>query len=191
MKINKRILPEYAYSSKRQVDPVLGIIIHYVSAVNVDKDNWDDPETVIEMIRELNVPGSERGNVIPKSDEKRYYASYHYIIARNGDIYQLVELPNVAYHAGVSELNGHEGCNDFTIGYSLIATHGSGYTDAQYQALAQLSATHITEYSIDIDWIAGHEDVAPDRKVDPGSKFDWDRYYEMIEGTQPPNGEFT
>lgn len=187
MQINKKILPNYAYSTKRKVDPVLGIIIHYVSAINVDKDNWDDPETVIEMLRELNVPGSERGNVVPQSTDNRYYASYHFIIARNGDIYQLVELPNVAYHAGVSTLNDREGCNDFTIGYSLIATHGSGYTDEQYLALGQLSATHITEYGIDNDWIAGHEDVAPDRKVDPGSKFDWERYFAMIEGTQRPD----
>ena len=29
-------------------------------------------------------------------------------------------------------------------------------------------------YNIKADWVLGHSDISPDRKLDPGEKFNWD-----------------
>ncbi|MDG1751951.1 MAG: N-acetylmuramoyl-L-alanine amidase, partial [Thalassotalea sp.] len=55
------------------------------------------------------------------------------------------------------------------------------YTDEQYQQLSQLTLSLISVYPLIEGNIAGHSDIAPGRKTDPGDAFDWHKYQEMIQ----------
>ena len=66
----------------------------------------------------------------------RAHASSHYIVARNGQIVQLVHLSDIAWHAGNWKVNAHSVGIEHE-GY----TYGpEGFTDAQYDASARLAA---------------------------------------------------
>jgi len=111
-------------------------------------------------------------------------ASAHALIRRDGDIVQYVPFGERAWHAGQSAYSGRTGCNDFSIGVELEGTDDTPYTDAQYQALATLTAALLAAYpSLTKQAIAGHSDVAPGRKTDPGPSFDWDRFRDLLDRT--------
>ena len=101
--------------------------------------------------------------------------SAHLFIDREGAVVQLVGFDDRAWHAGVSEYCGRENCNDFSIGIELEGTDDLAYTDAQYQALAEVVPVIQQHYAISSSAITGHSDIAPGRKTDPGPAFDWSR----------------
>ncbi|MEA3120197.1 MAG: N-acetyl-anhydromuramoyl-L-alanine amidase, partial [Paraburkholderia sp.] len=78
-----------------------------------------------------------------------------------------------AWHAGASNFFGRERCNDFSIGIELEGTDHVPFEPAQYQTLAALVRALVARYPIDA--LAGHSDIAPGRKTDPGPFFDWSR----------------
>ena len=103
--------------------------------------------------------------------------SAHLLIARDGTITQFVPFHYRAWHAGVSEWQGRAGCNDFSIGIELEGTDEQPYEDQQYQALSEVTRLLIEAYpNLTSETITGHSDIAPGRKTDPGSAFNWDRY---------------
>src|SRR5215467_10023804 len=111
-------------------------------------------------------------------------ASAHALIRRDGQIVQYVPFGQRAWHAGKSEYRGRGSCNDFSIGVELEGTDDTPYTDAQYQALATLTAALLAAYpSLTKQAIAGHSDVAPGRKTDPGPSFDWARFRDLLDQT--------
>lgn len=115
--------------------------------------------------------------------------SAHCLIRRDGEIVQYVPFDKRAWHAGVSEYQGRERCNDFSIGIELEGTDTQPYTDEQYQQLTALTDLLIQHYPHIADNIAGHCDIAPERKTDPGPSFDWLRFRRLIEVTS--NKEMT
>ena len=68
---------------------------------------------------------------------------------------------------------GRERCNDFSIGIELEGSDQRGFEDAQYQALNRLLEELRRRYPIEA--LAGHSDIAPGRKTDPGPRFEWHR----------------
>ncbi|OOF60196.1 1,6-anhydro-N-acetylmuramyl-L-alanine amidase AmpD [Rodentibacter myodis] len=107
--------------------------------------------------------------------------SAHCFIDRDGVITQYVNFNDRAWHAGVSSFQGREKCNDFSIGIELEGSNEQPFTEAQYQALQQLTQKIIKAYpKITQDRIVGHADIAPDRKIDPGQYFDWKRYLNSL-----------
>lgn len=100
--------------------------------------------------------------------------SAHFFIRRDGAVIQFVPCLKRAWHAGASCWQGKERCNDFSIGIELEGSDDTPFTDAQYSALLSLTRCICDHYPI--EHIAGHADIAPGRKTDPGSCFDWDRY---------------
>jgi AmpD protein len=108
--------------------------------------------------------------------------SAHAVIRRGGAITQYVPFGMRAWHAGVSEYQGRSGCNDFSIGIELEGTDAVAYTDAQYESLAALVRALLSTYpTLSAARIAGHSDIAPGRKTDPGPSFDWRRWRNMLE----------
>lgn len=100
--------------------------------------------------------------------------SAHALIRRDGEIVQYVPFQRRAWHAGQSCWQGRERCNDFSIGIELEGTDHAPYESAQYAMLARLVAELCRAYpSLSAERIAGHSDVAPGRKTDPGIAFDW------------------
>ena len=104
--------------------------------------------------------------------------SSHFFIRRGGELIQFVPCERRAWHAGVSRWRGRERCNDFSIGVELEGTDDSGFTDTQYSELARLTGEIQLRYPIED--IAGHSDIAPERKTDPGPSFDWARYRALV-----------
>jgi len=87
---------------------------------------------------------------------------------------QYVSFNDRAWHAGVSEYEGRQACNDFSIGIELEGTDTVAYDERQYHSLAQAVAALCRAYpSLRPTRLAGHSDIAPGRKTDPGVAFDW------------------
>lgn len=109
--------------------------------------------------------------------------SAHCLIDRCGIITQYVNFNDRAWHAGISSFEGRERCNDFSIGIELEGSNEQPFTDAQYDALQQLTKCIMAAYpSITQNRIVGHSDISPGRKIDPGQYFDWERYLNGIDG---------
>jgi len=100
--------------------------------------------------------------------------SAHFLIRRGGELVQFVPCDLRAWHAGASSWRGRSRCNDFSIGIELEGTDQKPYTEKQYRRLAFLTRTLRARYPITA--VAGHSDIAPGRKTDPGPSFDWERY---------------
>lgn len=110
--------------------------------------------------------------------------SAHCCIFRDGSITQYVPFDRRAWHAGASLWRGRARANDFSIGVELEGSDHQPFEDVQYTALTALSRALIAAYPrLSIETIAGHSDIAPERKTDPGPHFDWPRYLGAIKST--------
>lgn len=108
--------------------------------------------------------------------------SAHLLIDRPGNITQYVSLNDRAWHAGVSSFRGRDTCNDFSIGIELEGCDDVPYNEAQYRTLARLTRLLQAHYpALTGDNIAGHSDIAPARKTDPGPVFDWQYYHRLLQ----------
>ena len=99
--------------------------------------------------------------------------SAHFLIRRRGELLQFVGCDARAWHAGASRFLQRTRCNDFSIGIELEGDERSRFTEPQYRRLAKLIGALRARYPL--RYVAGHEDIAPERKRDPGPRFDWNR----------------
>ncbi len=97
--------------------------------------------------------------------------SAHFYIRRNGDLWQFVSCDDRAWHAGKSNFQGRDNCNDYSVGIELEGLEGDSFELAQYDTLISVCAA--LQQSYPIVNITGHEHVAVGRKADPGAGFDW------------------
>lgn len=107
----------------------------------------------------------------------RLGVSSHYIIDRDGVIYQLVPDADVSYHCGVSRMpdpDGRTGVNAFSIGIELVGSVTDRFTEPQYVSLQELIVHLKQRYPI--SHVVGHGEVAPDRRTDPWN-LDWQRVW--------------
>jgi len=108
--------------------------------------------------------------------------SAHLLIDRQGAVTQFVPFHQRAWHAGVSQFDGRSACNDYSIGIELEGADTMSYTNLQYARLAQITQCLMAKYpALTAKRIAGHSDIAPGRKTDPGVSFDWARFNALIE----------
>ena len=107
--------------------------------------------------------------------------SAHALIRRDGSVIQFVSCLDRAWHAGRSSFMGRQECNDYSIGIELEGADEVPYTEEQYRALARLARLVITAWpEVTPDRIAGHSDIAPGRKTDPGPAFAWSRFQTLL-----------
>jgi len=97
--------------------------------------------------------------------------SSHFFIRRSGEVMQFVSCDERAWHAGASSWQGRDNCNDYSIGIELEGLEGERFEASQYASLAPLLLELARRYPL--RHVAGHEHVAPGRKIDPGPGFDW------------------
>ena len=100
--------------------------------------------------------------------------SSHFLIRRNGSVVQFVSTLDRAWHAGVSEFQGRQRCNDFSIGIELEGSDFETFCDVQYTSLSILTRALTARHPLTD--VIGHEHIAPGRKTDPGPFFDWQRF---------------
>ena len=107
--------------------------------------------------------------------------SAHALIRRDGEIVQYVPFQQRAWHAGQSNFQGRERCNDFSIGIEVEGCDEQPFEPIQYQRLAELIHALMHRYpGITRERITGHSDIAPGRKTDPGPNFDWPRLWQLL-----------
>jgi len=103
--------------------------------------------------------------------------SAHYLIDEDGTVYRLVAEEKRAWHAGVANWRGVSDINGRSVGIELVNPgHEFIYRDfpqPQMTALIGLARDILTRHSIPARNVVGHSDIAPDRKLDPGERFDW------------------
>lgn len=171
------------YSWEREHDAEF-VMIHFTSAVVNNRENPYDRDAVRSLFTDAGV-------------------SVHYIIDREGNIECLVPENRVAWHAGKGEFADDEkytnSMNHYAIGielmgigseadmaaylysweYRAIDNSQIGFTDAQYDALADLVRDICKRNDIpyDREHIIGHEEYST-TKTDPGELFEWDRVFE-------------
>jgi len=170
------------------------------TARRCDSPNFDNrpADSVIDLlvIHNISLPPAQFGgnwidyffsNKLPAdahpffSEIYQQRVSSHFLIRRDGEAVQYVELYKRAWHAGLSEFQGRPACNDFSVGIELEGVDDIDYTDKQYQALIQLTAAIMRACpAISPSRIIGHCDIAPQRKTDPGKAFDWQRYLNSL-----------
>jgi AmpD protein len=110
--------------------------------------------------------------------------SAHLLIRRDGRVVQFVPFTQRAWHAGESCFRGQQCCNDFSIGIELEGEDETPYDDRQYTVLQGVIAALCVAYpAISPREVAGHCDIAPGRKSDPGPAFDWFRLYDGLNPT--------
>ncbi|MBF0340247.1 MAG: 1,6-anhydro-N-acetylmuramyl-L-alanine amidase AmpD [Magnetococcales bacterium] len=112
--------------------------------------------------------------------------SAHFLIDRTGELTQYVPVSRRAWHAGKSVWLGREQCNDFSVGVELEGMEHGHFTGEQYSRLAVLARTLMARLpALTPDRIVGHRDIAPERKWDPGSGFDWEHFRALLSWTRP------
>lgn len=99
--------------------------------------------------------------------------SAHYLVGRDGTIWQLVDERKRAWHAGVSHWGADSDVNSDSIGIELDNDGDEPFPDAQIGSLLALLADLKARYGIPTANFVGHADVAPGRKVDPSRWFPW------------------
>jgi N-acetyl-anhydromuramyl-L-alanine amidase AmpD len=161
--------------------PVTHLMIHFCSVCVEQPQNPYDLNAICKVFEDYGV-------------------SAHYLIGRDGTVYQLVDENRVAYHAGKGKLPFppylENSFNSSSIGielmgigtqeemaaymtaaeYARIAKEDIGFTQAQYTSLKQLISDiqkRHPQIQMDRRHIVGHDEYAPTRKTDPGSLFDW------------------
>lgn len=97
--------------------------------------------------------------------------SAHLLIRRDGAVTQFVSFADRAWHAGASAFNERSDCNNYSVGIEVEGTDFEPFADVQYLALNRVLTSLLAAYPINA--VAGHSDVARERKTDPGPFFDW------------------
>lgn len=105
--------------------------------------------------------------------------SAHYLITESGEVVRLVPEELRAWHAGAGEWAGAGDVNSRSVGIELAnpgPLEGSPpYAEAQMRALEALLPGIMARWGIAPEGVIAHSDMAPERKQDPGAKFDWRR----------------
>ena len=106
--------------------------------------------------------------------------SAHVVILRTGEVIQCVNFNDRAWHAGRSSYLAKPECNDYSVGIELEGCDDQTFEPAQYQSLVEVVAALQQAYPKIGPHIAGHSDIAPQRKTDPGPYFDWVKFRAML-----------
>ncbi len=145
-------LPSPNHDSRGDETPTL-VVLHYTGLPTLDAalDRLRDPKAKV---------------------------SCHYLVARSGDIVQLVDEECCAWHAGVAKWGGRRAVNARSVGVELEHPGHScdaPYSEVQTAALERLLIEIMERWEIPAKGVVGHSDVSPTRKRDPGEWFDWQR----------------
>lgn len=168
----KRVLSPH-FDPRPDVSDISLLVIHYISL---------PPEEFGGDFIDRFFEGTLDPTIHPYFEEiKDIRVSAHCLINRKGEITQYVNFNDMAWHAGLSNFEGREKCNEFSIGIEMEGSNEQPFTPEQYQSLAKLTKEIMQAYpQITKERIAGHCDIAPGRKVDPGQYFDWEYYKSLI-----------
>lgn len=99
--------------------------------------------------------------------------SAHYVVAKDGKVYHMVNDFLRANQAGIGKWGSITDMNSCSIGIEIDNNGSEPYTDAQVKSMIALLGYLKTTYNIPTANFIGHQDWAPKRKPDPGPLFPW------------------
>jgi AmpD protein len=187
-----------------EVDIASGLMLGVTQMASPNHDSRPPGvEADLIVVHGISLPPGEFGgpwidrlftNTLP-ADAHPYFAqvaalrvSAHAVIKRTGEVTQYVKFTDRAWHAGESAFEGRKACNDFSVGIELEGTDTLPYEPAQYAALAEMIATLCAAYPrLSAGRLAGHSEIAPGRKTDPGPAFDWPLVRRLIARARRPD----
>lgn len=111
--------------------------------------------------------------------------SSHYLVGRDGDLYQLVADSERAWHAGGGRWGSITDLNSASLGIEIDNNGDSPFTQPQIDTLLRLLGDLCTRYNIPRNQIIGHADLAPTRKADPSRFFPWQQLADAGFGIWP------
>ena len=180
------------HSRRMKIDTISGLLdtAEYKESPNCD-ERPDVKDISLIVIHNISLPPNEFGgegitqlftNTLNPHEHPSYMevhglrVSSHLLIRRDGSVVQYVPFHKRAWHAGVSEYQGRQHCNDFSIGIELEGADDIPYEEKQYKVLTKiLRLLRETYPRVSPKAVTGHGSIAPGRKTDPGRAFDWSR----------------
>lgn len=170
---HQRQVPSPHFSQRPDVNDISLLVIHYISL---------PPEQFGNHFIDDFFQGKLDSTAHPYFQAiSALRVSAHCLINRKGEITQYVNFNEMAWHAGLSQFEGREKCNEFSIGIELEGSNNQPFTQAQYESLAKLTKAIQRAYpKITDERITGHQHIAPTRKEDPGRYFAWDYYRQLL-----------
>jgi len=156
MLYNTRKMPGHSMKVRKGDYDIDTIIIH--TCYDVFSEIKFKPENVIDWLDECG-------------------ATIHFVIGRDGEVWNPVEEDLRAGHAGVSQLPFEDdkrdvGVNEYSIGIELISAPELEVTEKQYQSLFLLIEDILTRK--EIKYILGHKDVTLTDNVNKKAIYDLD-----------------
>ena len=137
--------------------PVSMLVLHYTAIPTCE-------ESLLRLSETTNTAGK---------------VSAHYLVDRDGGIYQLVDESSRAWHAGLGSWTGLDDINSRSIGIEIVNVgltedgKREPFPDVQIDSVITLCRDIIQRHGILPRNVVGHSDIAPSRKQDPGEAFPW------------------
>jgi len=103
----------------------------------------------------------------------RTQVSSHYVISRNGEVYQMLNDYYRAWHGGSGKWGNTSDLNSSSIGIELDNNGFEEFSPAMINSLIDLLKVLKERHKIPDANFIGHSDIAPSRKVDPNPTFPW------------------
>lgn len=188
-----------------EINKTSGLLNHCKHCPSPNKDTRPNNTTIdLIVIHSISLPPGKYGgdaiehffqnkldiNEHPYFEEiQQMKVSSHVLIKRTGEVIQFVAFNERAWHAGQSTYEGRECCNDFSIGIEMEGTDSEAFEESQYSQLGKLINALQIAYPAIADHITGHSDIAPGRKTDPGTGFDWGKLNDYISTIKTSDGQ--
>lgn len=151
----------------------------------VPSKNFDERRPVVIVLHYTEQDSVEQSLDTLRSRNSGGRVSSHYLLGKDGKIYQLVSDAKRAWHAGAGRWGAITDVNNASIGIEIDNDGKSPFPGAQIDSLIVLLRDLTTRLRIPPTQIIGHSDLAPTRKIDPGPLFPWKRLHDAGFGLWP------
>ena len=147
--------------------------------------NFDDRRPVLVVLHYTAGKTAEGSLHTLKTANSKGPVSAHYLLGKDGALYQLVGDDKRAWHAGDGRWGVNTDINSTSIGIEIDNDGYTPYPDVQIDKLIVLLGDLTGRLGIPRQQVIGHEDMAPGRKIDPGALFPWKRLFDAGFGIWP------
>lgn len=151
----------------------------------VPSKNFDERRPVVIVLHYTEQESVQQSLDTLRTQNSGGKVSAHYLLGKDGRVYQLVSDEKRAWHAGAGRWGAITDLNSASIGIEIDNNGRSPYPDVQIDSLIALLRDLTQRLRIPPTQVIGHSDLAPARKVDPGPLFPWRRLAEAGFGVWP------
>jgi N-acetylmuramoyl-L-alanine amidase len=155
------------------------------SATWMPSPNYNKRSPILVVIHATEQDSVQASLDTLRSANARGPVSAHYLIGKDGHVYQLVSESRRAWHAGGGSWGNVTDLNSASIGIELDNDGHSEFPQAQIQSLVVLLREVCDRQGIPYRQVIAHADLAPARKTDPGLRFPWQQLAQAGFGRWP------